>query len=45
MNSYDACWLSGNYSGEDCYFCPYKSQCSGSSCDDDYDDYDDDDDD
>lgn len=34
-DNYDHCWETGEYDDQDCNFCPYNEECSGSSDDED----------
>lgn len=29
MDEYEQCWETTNYTGQDCYFCDHKYECSG----------------
>lgn len=31
---YEACWYDGDYTDQDCNFCPYRFDCSGYKEDD-----------
>lgn len=30
MDEYEQCWETTNYTGQDCYFCDHKYECSAS---------------